>query len=348
MDDAIAERNRKAALAVDEGLTSLDADDVLAYFTDEPFWQVNRHRFEGRDGVRQILGYARALYPHGYERAVRSVLADEEHVVVQHALRAVTNTGFHYDNEYVKVYDFAPDGRIAGVWEHLDSLYSSTAFAVPGRPTTPLSLTVDEVLTTTRAVRRRLDLARPVPRDVVEACLRLAFQAPNGSNGQDWGWVLVDDPDVRRQLADLYRQGMRDHIGRDRSQEPPETAPSDARMSASVMYLAEHMERVPVLVVPTVARRYGGETTFQQASRWGSILPAVWSLHLALRSRGFGSAWTTLHLYREREAADLLGIPHDEHFQAGLFPVAYTLGTDFHAADRSRSERRIGWNRWPG
>jgi nitroreductase len=212
----------------------------------------------------------------------------------------------------------------------------------------PLRLTVDEVLTTTRAVRRRLDLGRPVERSVVEECLRLAFQAPNGSNGQDWGWVLVDDPDLRRQLADLYRQGMRDHISRDRSAEPPDTAPSDARMSASVMHLAEHLEQVPVLVVPTVARRYGGTTTFQQASRWGSILPAVWSLHLALRSRGLGSAWTTLHLYREREAAELLGIPHDEHIQAGLFPVAYTVGTDFHPGDRSRSERRIGWNRWPG
>ncbi len=136
MDDTIAERNRKATLAVDEGLTSLDADEVLAYFTDEPFWQVNRHRFEGRDGVRQILGYARALYPHGYEREVRSVLAGPEHVVVQHALRAVTNTGFDYDNEYVKVYDFAPDGRIAGVWEHLDSLYSASACSTcrVGRP----------------------------------------------------------------------------------------------------------------------------------------------------------------------------------------------------------------------
>src|SRR5262249_33734930 len=160
-------------------------------------------RYEGREGVRRILGYARALYPHGYDREVRSVLADEEHVVVQHALRARTNTGFDYDNEYVKIYDFAPDGRIAGVWEHLDSLYSSTACAVSGpegraadaagaaaaagaadTEAAPLGLTVDEVLTTTRAVRRRLDLDRPVPREVVEACLRLAFQAPNGSNGQ--------------------------------------------------------------------------------------------------------------------------------------------------------------------
>jgi nitroreductase len=211
----------------------------------------------------------------------------------------------------------------------------------------PLPRDIDAVLTTTRAVRKRLDLERPVERTVVEECLRLAFQAPNGSNGQDWGWVVVDDPETRRALAELYRQGMRDHITRDRSGEPA-GAPPDPRMSASVQYLADHLEQVPVLVVPTIAQRYGGATTFQQASRWGSILPAVWSFQLALRSRGLGSAWTTLHLYRERETAELLGIPLGEHTQAGLFPVAYTKGTDFSPADRSRSDARIGWNRWPG
>jgi nitroreductase len=208
-----------------------------------------------------------------------------------------------------------------------------------------MTLSFDEVLTTTKAVRQRLDLSRPVPRTTVEECLRLAFQAPNGANDQSWGWVLVDDPKIRAELADLYRQGMRDHIARDRTGETPDIV--DERMSVSVQYLANHMEQVPVLVVPTVARRYGNATTFQQASRWGSILPAVWSLHLALRSRGLGSAWTTLHLYREQEAAELLGIPYGEHTQAGLFPVAYTLGTDFRPADRSRSAARVGWNRWP-
>jgi nitroreductase len=215
-------------------------------------------------------------------------------------------------------------------------------------PDTPTALSFDEVLTTTRAVRRRLDLERPVEREVVEECLRLAFQAPNGSNGQSWGWVLVDDAALRATLADLYRKGMADHIGRDRTGETPDTTSPDERMSASVQYLADNMERVPVLVVPTVARRYGADTTFAQASRWGSILPAVWSLHLALRSRGLGSAWTTLHLYREEEAALALGIPYGEHTQVGLFPVAYTLGTTFHPADRSRSPGRVGWNHWAG
>lgn len=214
-----------------------------------------------------------------------------------------------------------------------------------GHPVLPL--TVDEVLATTRAVRRRLDFDRPVERDVVEDCLRLAFQAPNGSNGQDWRWVLVDDPDLRSRMAELYRMGLRDHAARDRSDEAP-AAPSDPRMSASVMYLAEHLEHVPVLVVPTIGRRYGSTSTFQQASRWGSILPAVWSFMLALRSRGLGSAWTTIHLYREQQMAELLGIPNDEHTQAGLFPVAYTKGTDFSTANRDVSASRVGWNRFPG
>ena len=120
------------------------------------------------------------------------------------------------------------------------------------------------------------------------------------------------------------------------------------RISASVAYLLEHMQDVPVLLVPTIGARYGDASTFALASKWGSILPAVWSFQLALRSRGLGSAWTTLHLYREREAAELLGIPHPAQTQAGIFPVAYTKGTDFRPADRSRSEQRFGWNRWPG
>jgi nitroreductase len=205
---------------------------------------------------------------------------------------------------------------------------------------------IDAVLSTTRAVRKRLDLGRPVPRPVVEECLRFAFQAPNGSNGQDWSWVLVDDPATKQAIAELYRLGMRDHVARDRSGEPPQPA-SDPRMSASVQYLAEHLAEVPVLCIPTIGNRYGDRTTFQQASKWGSILPAVWSFMLALRSRGLGSAWTTIHLYREREVAELLGIPADEHTQAGLFPIAYTKGLDFSPADRSRSADRIGWNRFP-
>lgn len=213
-----------------------------------------------------------------------------------------------------------------------------------------LDLAFDEILTTTRSVRKRLDLARPVPRAVIEECTALAFQAPNGSNQQNWGWVFVDDAAVKREMAELYRAGLRDHLARDRSGEvePDRSGATAQRISASVSYLVEHMHEVPTLLVPTIDRRYGTTSTFQQASRWGSILPAVWSFMLALRSRGLGSAWTTLHLYREREMADLLGIPHDDHTQAGLFPVAYTIGTGFKPGDRARSRERLFWNKWEG
>jgi nitroreductase len=210
------------------------------------------------------------------------------------------------------------------------------------------TLGVDEVLTTTRSVRQRLDLERPVERRTVEECLRIAFQAPTGSNQQDWGWVLVDDQATRAAMADLYRRGLADHQARDRTGEVEQDRSTAAaqRMSRSVSYLLEHLQDVPVLLVPTIGARYGDGSTFALASKWGSILPAVWSFMLALRSRGMGSAWTTLHLYREREMAELLGIPHAEQTQVGLFPVAYTKGIDFRPADRRASEARVFWNRW--
>jgi nitroreductase len=210
---------------------------------------------------------------------------------------------------------------------------------------TGLELTSDELLTTTRTVRKRLDLDRPVERSLVEECLRIAFQAPNGSNQQDYGWVVVDDPDLRARMAEIYRGGMDDHQMRDRSGEA--TVPqSNPRISESVRYLKDRLERVPMLLVPTFGRRYGDATTFQQASLWGSVLPAVWNFMLALRARGLGSAWTTIHLYREQEMAELLGIPYPDQRQAGLFPIAYTIGTDFKPADRSKAEQRIFWNGW--
>ena len=206
-----------------------------------------------------------------------------------------------------------------------------------------------ELLTTTRTVRKRLDLERPVERQVVEECLRIGFQAPNGSNLQLYDWIIVDDPDVRAAMAEVYRGGLADQLSQSSARSGPSPYPnSDAqkRISTSVYYLIEHMHEVPVLVVPTLRGRLDEATIFEQASRWGSVLPTVWNFMLALRLRGLGSAWTTLHLYREKEMADLLQIPYDEVTQAGMFPVAYTLGSDFKPADRSRSEQQIHWNNW--
>jgi len=212
-----------------------------------------------------------------------------------------------------------------------------------------LDLGVDEVLTTTRAVRRRLDLQRPVRREVVEECLELAFQAPNGSNQQFWQWVLVDDPAIKAAMADLYRAGMDAHIARPRTESDERvdySTPEAQRIGASVAHLRDHLHEVPVLLVAGVAGRLEDASIFEQASRWGSILPGIWSFMLALRSRGLGSAWTTIHLHKEREMADLLGIPYDDVTQAGLFPVAYTVGTDFKPASRALSTKHVHWNAW--
>lgn len=209
---------------------------------------------------------------------------------------------------------------------------------------------LDEALTTTRAVRKRLDLERPVDREVVEECLELALQAPNGSNMQLWRWVLVDDPELRSKMADTYRASIDGY--RVRPGAPPPTpeggprSPEAIRMTESVMHLHERLQDVPLLVVPVVAGRMEHATVFDQASMWGSVIPAAWSFMLALRSRGLGTAWTTIHLHREQEMAELLGIPYDEYTQAGLFPVAYTVGTEFQLADRSASEELIYWNQF--
>jgi nitroreductase len=219
--------------------------------------------------------------------------------------------------------------------------------APQGQPSADLGLTPDELLTTTRTVRKRLDLERPVDRAVVEECLRIAFQAPNGSNRQEWGWVLVDDPAIKRAMGDLYRQGFEDHAASLAPRpDPNPDADLRSRVSDSVAWLRQRIEQVPVLLVPTIADSYGTDAAFATAGTWGSILPAVWSFMLALRARGMGSAWTTIHLYRGAEMAELLGIPHPGQRQAGLFPVAYTLGTDFKPADRALSERSIYWNGW--
>jgi nitroreductase len=212
-----------------------------------------------------------------------------------------------------------------------------------------VTLAPAELLTTTRSVRKRLDLARPVDRAVVEDCLRIGFQAPNGSNLQLYDWVLVDRPDVRAAMAEIYRGGLADQLALSAASTDPSPYPdteAQKRISTSVAHLVEHLHEVPVLVIPTVSGRLEDASIFEQASRWGSVLPAVWNFMLALRTRGLGSAWTTLHLHREKEMAELLDIPYDEVTQAGLFPVAYTLGTTFKPANRSLSEQHVHWNHW--
>lgn len=211
-----------------------------------------------------------------------------------------------------------------------------------------LHLSADEVLTTTRSVRKRLDLTRPVEPELITECIEIALQAPTGSNSQAWQWMVVTDDDKKQALADLYAASFDPYIEYDGpaySDDDPRTHRKDA-VKGSAKYLRQHFHEVPAMVIPLQAGRADGADAFGAASYWGSILPAVWSFMLALRERGLGSAWTTLHLPKEREAAELLGIPFDDYTQAGLFPVAYTKGTDFKKASRVPAEQLIHWNRW--
>lgn len=219
----------------------------------------------------------------------------------------------------------------------------------------PLDLTPDELLSTTRSVRKRLDFSRPVEPEVIRECLALAMQAPTGGNRQGWRWLVVTDAERRRALGDLYRQGWNEYmrlpinqpemIERLRAQDT-ERADTQLRVKDSSDYLAEHMQDAPALVIPCLLGRPEGLSSDDQAGFWGSILPAAWSFMLALRSRGLGSAWTTLHLRHEREAADVLGIPYAKVTQTALLPVAYTLGTDFKPAKRDPLDRVIYWESW--
>lgn len=201
---------------------------------------------------------------------------------------------------------------------------------------------VDELLTTTRAVRKRLNLDRPVGRDVILECIRLAMQAPTASNAQDWRWLVVTDADKRAAIADTYRG-----IGAQYLAQAAETAPDPQtrRVYESALGLTEVLARVPVHVIPCLERRFDGSNLLVAASAWASIIPAGWSFMLALRSRGLGSVWTTMHLAQEERIADLVGIP-DTVTQAALFPVAYTIGTKFHPAVRPPAETVTFWDSW--
>jgi nitroreductase len=202
--------------------------------------------------------------------------------------------------------------------------------------------TVDELLTTTRAVRKRLDLTRPVGRDVILECIRLAMQAPTASNAQDWRWMVVTDADKRAAIADIYRS-----IGAQYLAYATETAsdPQTRRVYESAMSLTDTLAQVPVHVIPCLDQRIDDAGLGVAAAAWASIIPAGWSFLLALRSRGLGSVWTTMHLFKEQEVAEVLGIPPTVT-QAALFPVAYTIGTDFRPAARPPPETITFWNSW--
>jgi len=213
----------------------------------------------------------------------------------------------------------------------------------------PLNLSADEVLSTTRAVRRRLDLTRPVPWQLIEECVDLAVQAPSGRNRQRWHFIVVTDAARRAAVADIFRRAVV------AAQSAPLTAHDLRRMHAhgswpriadGARHLHDHIHEVPAIVIPAVEGRTDHASVAEQSGTWGSILPAVWSFMLAARERGLGTVWTTAQAPLERELAALLGVPYDDVMLAALIPLAYTVGADFRPAgrvDRDQVLHRNGW-----
>ncbi len=202
--------------------------------------------------------------------------------------------------------------------------------------------TVDKLLTTTRSVRKRLDFSRPVEPEVIRDCLEIAIQAPSGSNAQGWRFMVVTDADKRAGIAAYYKRSF------DAYSKTAHAAPVDPQRQRgrdSAVYLSEHMQDVPVLIIPCIEGRPESRSPEGLAGLYGSILPAAWSLMLALRARGLGSAWTTLHLNYEQEVAAILGIP-DNFTQVALLPVAYFTGDDFHPAKRRPASEITYWDAW--
>ena len=218
-----------------------------------------------------------------------------------------------------------------------------------------LNLTNDELLSTTRAVRKRMDFDRPVEKAVLMECMELALQAPSGSNAQNWHFVFVTDAGKRAKIADLYRTAFAGYAQSPMSAaavhaDDPSMAGTQARVMSSAQYLADNLHRAPVFFIPCAAGRIdqlaGDGTNVAQASTFGSVIPAAWSFMLAARARGLGTCWTTLHLMHERAVAEIIGLPYDEVTQIALIPVAYTKGTEFKPAPRRPMAGVVHFESW--
>ena len=222
----------------------------------------------------------------------------------------------------------------------------------------PIDLaSVDHILNTTRSVRLRLDLEREIPRETIEQVLEISLQAPTGANTQTWRFLVVTDPEIKSGIADYYRKGAEVYIAdqtgmtqtgvsatREFSVDDMRTAQKEGVMNSS-MFLLENMQNVPAMIIPCIESRFEDEMPFVQASMYGSILPATWSLMLAFRARRIASAWTSLHLVYEKEVRELVGMP-DNFTQAALLPIAWLKGGELHKAKRLPLSEVAYWDRW--
>ena len=226
-----------------------------------------------------------------------------------------------------------------------------------------LPLELDELLTTTRSVRKRLDFSRSVEKAVIERCIEIALQAPTPSNLQNWHFVVITDSEKRQALADLYRKGREIYVTLPSATpnleyDEPSRNRTQQRIEESAQYLNTYFQEAPVHIIPCIQGRtdlppdseaegWGSvPQILLQSAQWGSIAPATWSFMLAARARGLGTCWTSLHLFFEKEAANIIGIPYQEMMQACLLPVAYTKGTSFKPGKREPLESAVHWDSW--
>ncbi|GAA0230790.1 nitroreductase family protein [Actinomadura nitritigenes] len=213
-----------------------------------------------------------------------------------------------------------------------------------------LDLTPDELLSTTRAVRKRLDLDRPVPRRLIEECVDLATQAPTGRNRQRWHFIVVTEPRLRRKVGDIFRRALAAAEGHPLNEHDIRRMNHAPRSTQGVFdglrHLTDNIHRVPAFVIPAIEGRTDHASAAVQSGTWGSILPATWSFMLAARARGLGTTWTTAQGPLERELAATLGVPYNEVMLAAFIPLAYTIGTDFKPAPRISRDEVLHWEGW--
>ena len=212
-----------------------------------------------------------------------------------------------------------------------------------------IELGPDQLLSTTRAVRKRLDFTKPVPDELVRECVALALQAPSGSNEITMRFVVVRDMAMIAAIAGVYQQCWQIYsslpvFAGAIKRETTDLQAQQDRVVDSATYLSEHMAECPALVIGcTTSGRLDGAPAAQSASALANILPAMWSFMLAARARGLGTAWTTIHLMMEQAVADVVDIPFDTMQQVCLTPLAFTKGTDFKPAQRPDPDTVIEW-----
>jgi len=216
-----------------------------------------------------------------------------------------------------------------------------------------LPLNPDELLSTTRAVRKRLDFSRPVGDDVIRECVDLAMQSPSGSNNMTMQFLVVRDAAKRKALGEIYQQcyGMYSQMDgvyiRTIDKGDSDANAQQQRSADSADFLGQHMGDAPAIIIPcNAAGRVDGAPAIMSATLMANVQPAMWSFMLAARARGMGTCWTTVHLMMEQQAADVLGIPFESVQQICMSPLAYTVGTDFKPAARPPADSIIHWDQW--